>query len=97
MIRIRPQMVKVDKTLVNGLAQDPFRAEAVRSIIQLARKMHAVVVAEGVERQEDVEALSFMNIDMVQGFLFHVPEPAAAVLGRLVVRTVVSHEFTAAG
>jgi EAL domain-containing protein (putative c-di-GMP-specific phosphodiesterase class I) len=82
LIRIRPQMVKVAKTLISGMAQDPFRAEAVRSIVQLARKMHAVVVAEGVERREDVEALSFLKIEMIQGFLFHVPEPADAVMGR---------------
>jgi EAL domain-containing protein (putative c-di-GMP-specific phosphodiesterase class I) len=97
MINIHPQRVKADRTLCAGVAKDPFRAEAVHSIIQLARKMHAVVVAEGVEKQEDVEALGFMNVGMIQGFIFHVPEAAEAVLVRLAARRERSCEYATTG
>jgi diguanylate cyclase (GGDEF)-like protein/PAS domain S-box-containing protein len=71
--------VKIDHQLIEGLDVDEGDAAIVRAIIELARSLGLVAVAEGVERHAQVERLRELGCDCVQGFLFAAPEPAAVV------------------
>jgi diguanylate cyclase (GGDEF)-like protein/PAS domain S-box-containing protein len=68
-------VVKVDKSLVDGLGTSSRAAAQIRSIIQMAHDSDLVVVAEGVETPEQAKALIEMGCDYGQGYLFGRPLP----------------------
>lgn len=70
--------VKLDRSFVTGIGTDP-RAEAVIvSTIELAHRLGARVVAEGVEDDDTLGALARLGCDLSQGYLHSPAVPAAA-------------------
>jgi EAL domain-containing protein (putative c-di-GMP-specific phosphodiesterase class I) len=69
----RPQYLKIDRYFVQQCSDDPAREAVIRSICDLGAYFDATVVAEGVERVEDDEALRAMGIRLFQGFLYGRP------------------------
>ena len=69
----RPEYLKIDRYFIDGVADDPARQAVVRSICDLGSFFEAQIVAEGVERIEDHEALTAMGIRLFQGFLYARP------------------------
>jgi EAL domain-containing protein (putative c-di-GMP-specific phosphodiesterase class I) len=61
--------IKIDGSFVRGIADDPVNATIVRSTIDLAHGLGLRTVAEGVERQSDLEQLKVFGCDLVQGYL----------------------------
>jgi EAL domain-containing protein (putative c-di-GMP-specific phosphodiesterase class I) len=51
----------------------------VQAILSLAHSLGLEVVAEGVEREEQAEALIRMRCDVMQGYFFAPPQPAVNV------------------
>lgn len=71
---LRPDYVKIDRHFIDGIHQDAVKREFVGSILKMARASHALVVAEGIELAEELEVLSDMGIDLVQGYLICRPQ-----------------------
>ena len=71
--------VKIDKSFVRNLAHNKADQAIVRSIIDLGRTIGFQLVAEGVETPAQRDLLRKMGCDIVQGFLFSRPVPAAEV------------------
>jgi EAL domain-containing protein (putative c-di-GMP-specific phosphodiesterase class I) len=69
----RPQYLKIDRYFVQQCSEDPAREAVIRSICDLGGFFNATVVAEGVERVEDDQALRAMGIRLFQGFLYGRP------------------------
>jgi diguanylate cyclase (GGDEF)-like protein len=69
-------VLKLDRTLVQGLTVDPTDAALVRWTIEMAHSLGLVCVAEGVEDAETVEALRNLGCDLAQGFHLRRPLPA---------------------
>jgi diguanylate cyclase (GGDEF)-like protein len=78
--------VKIDRSFVIGMADDPSDAAIVRSTIDLARHLGLEVVAEGVETTEVLDVLAALQCDVAQGFLLSRPLPAAEFDGWLAAR-----------
>ena len=55
---------------MNDVCTDADDAAIVRAIVTLGHALELTVVAEGVETYEQLEYLSFLECDVVQGFLF---------------------------
>lgn len=72
--RLRPHLVKLDTTLVAGVAFDPAKEALVSSITWLCKGLDAPVVAEGVERDEDLAHLRRLGVRWAQGYLFGEPD-----------------------
>jgi EAL domain-containing protein (putative c-di-GMP-specific phosphodiesterase class I) len=68
-------MLKIAKSFVDGLARGGREASFVRMIIELARTLGVTVIAEGIETQEQVDALVILECDLGQGFHLGRPEP----------------------
>lgn len=68
-----PNFIKIDMALVRGVDKDAGRQEQVRGILNEARARGAQVVAEGVETREELETLTHMGVEFVQGFLLARP------------------------
>ncbi|MEQ7917578.1 bifunctional diguanylate cyclase/phosphodiesterase [Xanthomonas sp. WHRI 1810A] len=82
---LRPDYVKIDRHFIDGIHQDAVKREFVGSMLQMARASRALVIAEGIELQEELEVLIDMGIDLVQGYLLcrpqeHPPRDARAML-----------------
>jgi EAL domain-containing protein (putative c-di-GMP-specific phosphodiesterase class I) len=65
--------LKIDRSFVNRLPNDVSGKALVSTIITLARAFNMTVVAEGVETVEQLEMLSQMGCDQVQGYLLSRP------------------------
>jgi EAL domain-containing protein (putative c-di-GMP-specific phosphodiesterase class I)/CheY-like chemotaxis protein len=72
--QLEPEIVKLDMSLVRDLHTNHTKRKVVRSMTQLAREIGALVVAEGVETEEELEAVVDLGCDFVQGFYFARPE-----------------------
>ena len=72
-LRMRPDIIKIDRSLIDGIAGDVAQRSIVTSIVLLSLDMAAEIVAEGVERRADALALADLGVDMVQGYLFAAP------------------------
>jgi EAL domain-containing protein (putative c-di-GMP-specific phosphodiesterase class I) len=71
-------MLKIAKSFVDGLARGRREGSFVRMIIELARALGVTVIAEGIETQEQVDALVTLECDLGQGFYLGRPEPVHA-------------------
>jgi EAL domain-containing protein (putative c-di-GMP-specific phosphodiesterase class I) len=69
--------LKIDRGFVEDLPDRVEDAAIVKSVIQLARGLNLRVVAEGVERQEQLDFLRDNDCTEVQGFFFGLPQRAA--------------------
>ena len=74
-------VVKLDESFVQGIADRPERQVLAASLIDLAHALESEVVAEGVEFREDLEVLKRLGCDHAQGFLLARPSPAEDVPG----------------
>jgi EAL domain-containing protein (putative c-di-GMP-specific phosphodiesterase class I) len=71
--------LKLDKAVVQGLAEVPALQEFVRRVLNVARQHGSSVVAEGVEDVATWRRMLALGMDHAQGFLIARPLPAAAV------------------
>ncbi len=65
--------IKIDKSLVRELGPDQRRYNMVRTIIQLAKGLCKKVIAEGIESEAELQLLTELNCDSVQGFFLSRP------------------------
>jgi diguanylate cyclase (GGDEF)-like protein len=79
-VRVRPDIVKLDRSLVEGVAQDPARAALVASFASFATQTGGAVCAEGIERPEDLRAVADLDITYGQGYLLGRPTAAFAAV-----------------
>lgn len=68
--RFPVEMVKIDRSLVSGLGQDPEQSAVVASLVSMAQALHVPCVAEGVETAGQLQVLQQLNCDLAQGYLF---------------------------
>jgi diguanylate cyclase (GGDEF)-like protein len=70
------QAVKIDRSFVAGLPLNRRNAAVVSSLITLSADLDLQVIAEGVETDEQLDALDAMGCQAVQGYLLDLPSPA---------------------
>ena len=68
---IEPDYLKFDVSLVRDIHKSPIKQSLLESLRNLAGKIEARVIAEGIEQQEELDALKALGIELGQGFLFH--------------------------
>ena len=69
--------LKLDRAFVASMPTSPRAAAVVTSTLQLAQSLGLVLVAEGAEDQETVDALTELDCDVVQGY--HISRPLPAI------------------
>jgi diguanylate cyclase (GGDEF)-like protein/PAS domain S-box-containing protein len=73
-------VLKVDKTFVEGIARGGGDGALARTILALGEMMQVRTLAEGIETQEQCDALSALGCKFGQGYLFSPPMPASEVV-----------------
>jgi EAL domain-containing protein (putative c-di-GMP-specific phosphodiesterase class I) len=79
------QRVKIDRSFVSGIPDDPHDASLTAAIIAMAHGLGLSVVAEGVETEDQARFLTEHGCDLLQGYLLSPAVPAdelAAMLER---------------
>jgi len=83
LVRTMPfDLIKIDRTFTADVDQSPEGAEFAGRIVALARSMGRLVVAEGIEREAQLEVLGEMGCQFGQGWLFGAPVPPDRFAGR---------------
>lgn len=68
--------LKIDRSFVQDLCNDPDDAVICRTIISMAKTLNLTVTAEGVEHSEQLTRLAEFGCQLYQGYLFSRPRPA---------------------
>ena len=92
LLAIRPALIKLDRELVRDIDQDPAKRALVEMIGVFAGRIDAWILAEGIERVEELDALIALKVPLVQGYLLGRPGTSWAELNvdlahRMVART----------
>ena len=82
--RFDVRALKIDKSFIAGLPQDTENAAITRAIIAMAHGLKMVVVAEGVETDEQLLMLEEYGCDMAQGYFLGHPSPHDTITAMLV-------------
>jgi EAL domain-containing protein (putative c-di-GMP-specific phosphodiesterase class I) len=76
---LQPEFTKVDMGIVRGCDGDPTRRAIIASLVALAHRTGSQVIAEGVETAAELEALRWLGVDLVQGYLVGRPSETPEV------------------
>jgi EAL domain-containing protein (putative c-di-GMP-specific phosphodiesterase class I) len=71
-------VLKIDQSFVQEINL-PRTAAVVETIARLARNLNLSVVAEGVETEAQLEALTKIGVDLIQGYLISCPVPSGVI------------------
>jgi EAL domain-containing protein (putative c-di-GMP-specific phosphodiesterase class I) len=72
--RVKPEILKLDRTLVCGIDEDPVRQSLASAIVSFARDIGAIVVSEGIENHGELSCLMDLAVGCGQGFYLARPE-----------------------
>ncbi|HSF25926.1 MAG TPA: EAL domain-containing protein [Actinomycetes bacterium] len=75
LLEIRPDMVKLDRALVDRVDQDGAKQALARMLGDLSGHLDAWLLAEGVERIQELDTFAAMGVPLGQGWLFGHPSP----------------------
>jgi diguanylate cyclase (GGDEF)-like protein/PAS domain S-box-containing protein len=82
-------VLKVDRSFINGLVGNMRQQELVSAVVQLGQTLGLKVVAEGIETEEQLHLLTGMRCRYAQGYHLGRPEPAASLVERSATDPVV--------
>jgi EAL domain-containing protein (putative c-di-GMP-specific phosphodiesterase class I) len=72
-LRLRPDIIKLDISLVRGIDAEPVKRALASSLVAFAAEIESIIVAEGIETEEEQQALARLGIRWGQGFLLGRP------------------------
>ncbi len=81
--RLPATEIKIDRSFVAAICEDPRADAVVRSTINLAQHLALTVVAEGIETQEVLDHVTELGCDLAQGYLMARPLPYSELAGRV--------------
>jgi diguanylate cyclase (GGDEF)-like protein/PAS domain S-box-containing protein len=76
LLRLKPDLIKVDRELVDGVHRDLSKAALLEAFVSYASRLGAEVCAEGVEDLQDLDILAELGLAYAQGFGIARPSPA---------------------
>ncbi|MBT8225686.1 MAG: EAL domain-containing protein [Dactylosporangium sp.] len=88
LLTVRPDIVKVDRTLIAGIDTDPIKRGAVTTLSDLVSRMDSKMLAEGVETLGELQVLASLGVPLAQGWLLAKPAPPWPSLDPETVDTV---------
>ena len=65
--------------LIEDIQHDPGRRALAAGLMMFARDTGSRLIAEGVEREDELAVLRALGIDLIQGYLLGRPQPLAAM------------------
>lgn len=75
LLRYQPNIIKIDRYLINGVENDANKQHFISSTIEFAKGNNIMVLAEGVETKAELTKVIELGVDLVQGYLTARPNP----------------------
>jgi EAL domain-containing protein (putative c-di-GMP-specific phosphodiesterase class I) len=72
--RLKPNFLKIDTNLVRDVHESSVNREMVKALSSLGQGIGATVIAEGIQTEEELQALRDLGIEYAQGFFLGRPE-----------------------
>jgi EAL domain-containing protein (putative c-di-GMP-specific phosphodiesterase class I) len=70
---LKPDYVKIDRKIISFCDEDSSKEEMIQQIVEVAREIGAVVLAEGIERREEADIAIRCGVELAQGYYFGRP------------------------
>ena len=86
-------LVKIDKFLINNIANDETHLHIVASMLDLCKKLDLGVLAEGIENAEQLKNLKKLHCRLGQGYYFFPPLDKMAIRQMLFEKTMANQEI----
>jgi EAL domain-containing protein (putative c-di-GMP-specific phosphodiesterase class I) len=71
---VKPDIVKIDRSIISNIQDNFIHSEILKAITKMCNKIGAVVLAEGVEKKEEIIRCIKTDISIYQGFYFAKPD-----------------------
>ena len=78
LLRYTPNFVKIDRSLLSGIENNPNKKHFVREIIDFCHENKIMALAEGVENSEELRCVILLGADLIQGF--YTARPSAEII-----------------
>ena len=75
-VQRKPHVIKIDRAIIHGLKEEAFRRNVIQFIVSFCRENNILVIAEGIEVEEDLKIVMDLGVDAAQGFFLYKPTPA---------------------
>lgn len=72
---VRPHYIKLDIQLIRNIDQDGYKRALVKSLYEFSRLTEISLIAEGIEREEELDTLIDIGVHYGQGFFIQRPQP----------------------
>ncbi|MGD0285979.1 MAG: EAL domain-containing protein [Acidimicrobiales bacterium] len=73
LLGVRPDIVKIDTTVIHGIAEDELRQAVACAYASLAKRAGAISLAEGIETEAELAMLLSLEVETGQGYLLGRP------------------------
>src|SRR5215203_1436362 len=83
---LKPDIGKIDRAMTAGIQHSPARRRLVAALVEVAHEQNCRVVAEGIERVDEFEAMRELGVDLGQGFYFGQPTATPMAVDPRLVR-----------
>jgi PAS domain S-box-containing protein len=80
-LKLKPDYIKLDRSLIAGIDQDPDRAALVAALVTFAHKAASDVLAEGIETAAELAEIKDLGVRYAQGYYIGLPHPATSTWG----------------
>ena len=84
LLTIQPNIIKIDRSIINGCDNDASRRMIINHLVSIAKAKKILVLAEGVETEEEMRTCISCGVDLLQGYYLarpvFEPEPLAPEL-----------------
>jgi EAL domain-containing protein (putative c-di-GMP-specific phosphodiesterase class I)/DNA-binding response OmpR family regulator len=71
---LAPDYLKITKGLISALPEEPIKQDLVRMLVELAHRINARTIAEGIETKDEYTCCRDLGIDLMQGYYFAHPQ-----------------------
>lgn len=73
-VELKPTFIKIDIDIVRDVNKDQTKSTLIQLIVELAKKINILTIAEGIETEEEAQTLLSLGVDFGQGYLLGRPQ-----------------------
>lgn len=85
---VHPHFIKLDMRLIRDIDKNSIQAAAVRGMVELANLTNIRLIAEGIERREELDVLISLGVHYGQGYYLGMPDPAMKQISEEIRETI---------
>jgi EAL domain-containing protein (putative c-di-GMP-specific phosphodiesterase class I) len=70
---LMPDIIKIDRSVIENIDKNSVKESMLKGLLLVAKEAGSLVVAEGIENQEEASVLTRNNVDLAQGNFYARP------------------------